>query len=382
MPTNNWFENNPWQARLLLFLLVLALLELGVRGLVLLGLAPYQQYPTIAGGPVFWDDIHPAVGVWRYPNREFHHQSSCFEVSYQTNAYGARDRARAKQSGAAQRVVVLGDSYVEGFGVATAARLTDLLEERTGVEHLNFGTSGSFGTIQEWQLYESLASQFEHTAVMIFLLPANDFSDNNPNDFPQARFRPYLRKNGDNFELYYTVPFEQRQREFRDWGLIIKNTIDNSSYLANFLRFANREVKSRLRSDPSAQKPEINGAHYNTYSDLDLEIMLHALRKIAERAAPRKVYLFTIPSFEDYRWAQEKGYEFRLVQDLATFADKHGNLHYLDLLPGFMAHAASNQLAYRDFTHTCDGHWNELGNRVAAETVMSFLGALAERPNE
>ena len=89
----------------------------------------------------FWTDTNPAFGIWHRPNGHFVHQEGCFSLEYSTNSYGARDVERSLHS-SQPRAVVLGDSIIEGFGLADQDRLTNILEKRTGREHLNFGVGG------------------------------------------------------------------------------------------------------------------------------------------------------------------------------------------------------------------------------------------------
>src|SRR5262245_62400166 len=83
-------------------------------------------------------------------------------MTYRSNSYGARDVERTLTSDR-PRVLVLGDSMTEGLGVALEQRFTNLLERETGIEHLNFATSGDFGTTQYYLLYKTLASKFSHS---------------------------------------------------------------------------------------------------------------------------------------------------------------------------------------------------------------------------
>ena len=94
----------------------------------------------------FWADINPDFGVWHRPNGHFYHQGGCFNVQYTTNSVGARDVERSLHS-TESRTIVLGDSFVEGLGVADQYRLTNILEKQTGREFLNFGTGGDFGPL-------------------------------------------------------------------------------------------------------------------------------------------------------------------------------------------------------------------------------------------
>src|SRR3974390_803758 len=96
--------------------------------------------PTYHLAKPFWHDSDSVFGIWHYPNGTFFHQGACFSVVYHTNSYGARDIERSRHS-VQPRTVVLGDSFVEGYDSSDAQRLTNLLEQKTGREHLNFGTS-------------------------------------------------------------------------------------------------------------------------------------------------------------------------------------------------------------------------------------------------
>ncbi|OQY11776.1 MAG: hypothetical protein B6I30_06120 [Desulfobacteraceae bacterium 4572_187] len=377
MENKTWFEKNPKKTYAMLFAFFFVLLEIFLRVLVSYNVIPYERYPT-SSNPVFWDNIDPVVGVWKYSNSSLHHESACFDVVYESNSYGARDIERNRHSMGKQRTVVLGDSYAEGFGVQSENRITDLLEERTGIEHLNFGTSGSFGSVQEWLLYEHKASKFDHTDVFIFMLPFNDFSDNNPNDFSKDHYRPYVKKVNGKFEVYYTTDFVKKEKavkkekNFRATPEIIKNTIDNTFYTANFLRWATREIKKGL----GLKKKKISEnivPPYDKFSEGDLEILLYTYRKIGRVANGRNVYIFTIPAEVDFYVAQKRGYDFKLVRELKKFVSQYDNMFFKDLLPGFLRHAQKNNLEYDDYTLGCNGHWGNLGHKVAAGIVFDAV---------
>jgi lysophospholipase L1-like esterase len=212
--------------------------------------------------PVFWADVDPNFGVWHPANATFHHVGQCFDVTYRTNSYGARDAERARVAPQRRRHVVLGDSFVEGYGVAEGERLTDRLNGATRDEFLNFGTSGGFGTVQELVLYRSLASAFAHADVLVFALPANDFSDNDPKYWPSSRYRPYLRRTATGLETYYTVPFESRDRDRLSVGQVLWNGVSNYSGAVNLARQA---IERRLPHDIA---PEYTS--YTGHSDEEL----------------------------------------------------------------------------------------------------------------
>jgi len=147
------------------------LLEIGLRAGAHLGWIEIDINPLNG----FWADIDPDFGVWHRANVSYTHEKSCFSVTYTSNSYGALDKERSRRS-PAPRVVVLGDSMMEGLTLGTPQRLSNRLEEMTGIEHLNFATSQTFGPIQYLLAYETLAKKFDHDLVLVGFLPENDFT--------------------------------------------------------------------------------------------------------------------------------------------------------------------------------------------------------------
>lgn len=365
---SNWFEANPGKTKLLVLAICLLLVEGLVRLVVWTGLLPYERYPT-SREPQYWAYVDPIVGMWRRPHADFVDEGRCYTTHYTSNSVGARDRERTIASQAARRVVVLGDSFVEGYGYDESTRFTELLEEKSGIEHLNWGTSGAFGTIQEWLLYESKVHTYDHSDVMLFILPDNDFKDNDPSEYASDTYRPYLRKNGDDFEVYYPVAFEERDISSRTMGQVIKNTLDNEIYILNALRLANRLAKQGTQAAiPGAPRPT-----YEQYDEDDLKVFLYALNKLAEATQGKQLHLLLIPRAQDLSHVARNGYDFALVDELEAFSERYEHVGFLDLLPGMSAYAEANGLDFEDYTLGCDGHWGKHGHEATAEIVYDHL---------
>ncbi len=339
--------------------------ELATRVLARQGLVAYRPFPTTRE-PQFWADVNETFGVWHLPDAEFRHGTACFDVTYRSNSYGARDAERSRRSEAPRRVVVLGDSFVEGFGADTEARMTNLVEAATGIEHLNFGTSGNFGPVQEWLLYDSLASGFDHTDVFVFLLPANDFADMKPARFPADRYRPYLRGSGDTFEVWYPIAFgDRRVQEPQSPLRIARRHLYNSCYLLNAVRNAfEPDLKPTL--DPSGP------CTYAGVSSKGAEPLLFVYERLVRRAGDRRVTIFVIPRLRDLESCDEPE-QTGIVAILKDFAASRPSVAVVDLLPHFARHAEANGLDYDAYFLSCDGHWSPLGNRVAAEAVIESV---------
>ena len=69
---------------------------------------------------------------------------------------------------------------------------------------LNFGVSRNFGPVQYSVIYERLAKDFEHKTVIIYLLPDNDFGENDYSNWRGSkRHRPYYKFIDDNsYEIF------------------------------------------------------------------------------------------------------------------------------------------------------------------------------------
>ena len=83
--------------------------------------------------------------------------------------------------------------------------------------------------------------------MVLYVLPENDFKDNNPDNEHGNIYRPFLKETGTGYEVYYEVEFEQRYTGIISIPQVIKNTVDNSVYTANLLRWTARLVKDGYR---------------------------------------------------------------------------------------------------------------------------------------
>src|ERR1700746_133608 len=155
-----------------------------------------------------WRTTKDPWGSWHKPNATDRHRSTCFDVRYDSNAIGARDTAFEHSKPNEQtRFLLIGDSFAEGFGVNLEDMVQTQLEKLINLEIYNFGADGYFGPLQYYLIYKDLAKQFEHDGVILFFLPANDFTDNDYalwKNFHPSWYRPYYKKldNGE-YDIFY-----------------------------------------------------------------------------------------------------------------------------------------------------------------------------------
>lgn len=316
----------------------------------------------------FHADIDSVFGVWHPANISYVHSAACFAVRYETNAYGARDRPRERQS-SSSRIVVLGDSFVEGFGVRSESRFTDRLEQESGIPHLNFGTAGYFGTAQYTLLYETLASEFDHDIVIVAILPLNDFLDDDL-DFGKAvlpeRYRPYWVGDYPEYEVVYHQPHFPKDAWRKSLDLPAQRLfLHRFTYSYNLLGYVKKLLVYRA-AEPKTDEGQVYSGYFD-YTPEQFMRMRYSLERIQQRAIQRgaKVHVVTLPAQNDHM-RYDGVSNIPLAEELRDLADSTG-FSYLDLLP-FM-----HEQQWQTFFHSCDPHWNVRGHEVAAKVLATHL---------
>lgn len=345
------------------------LLEVGVYSATRYFYLPIKvpSYQSLDGNATagFWVDINQDFGIWHRPESSYRHKKRCFDIIYYANSYGARDRERSKASEGKERVVVLGDSFVEGYGVESESRLTDLLELHTGLEHLNFGTAGNFGPTQYSLLYKTLARRFEHERVLIGFLPENDFMDDDYEFGHKAyatQYRPYLSGEHPDYQLIYFVEKleDSGRRSATDvWNVanLIRFYLSEYTYTYNVIQYI---------SGILSYKGESYSGYFD-YKPKQLRKAQYSLLQIKREAGGKPVTIVSIPVRADLERYGKEG-EAPLSREMAVFSRENG-FQFIDLLPLMYKHSKDT----RDYYLRCDGHWSPYGHEVAAELLLKNL---------
>ncbi|MFP8881491.1 MAG: hypothetical protein VCE43_19605 [Myxococcota bacterium] len=331
-----------------------ALLEIGTLLLVRGGYL--NSPPPRYGGTGFWRGHHAEFGVWHEPNAQIQHTGKCFNTRYTTNSVGARDIERDRKS-EEPRVVVLGDSFLEGWGVAASQRLSNILERETGRAHLNFAMA-HFSPYQQLIVYERLASGFEHDAVIASLAPINDFLDLDLDNASRMarydyKYRPYLIGEPPEFEHFdYLEP--PVRRELRRY-----------SFLFNALLQTVRDIRAE-------ESPEQRSSKFYEFTEREFNIMEAVLARLARAAANKRVALVVIPTMQDLEQRSVSGPD-PLSKRLAVVTDRLG-IQLVNLLPEMANYRFNPNLDWTGYFFPCDYHWSREGNRAAARILRQHLG--------
>jgi len=284
---------------------------------------------------VFWSH-DPLLGWAHRPGESGVLRHPDFAVEVTINARGLRDRDYPlERVPGRRRMLVLGDSFAWGFGVAQHEILSERIEARHPQwEIVNAGVSG-YGTDQQllWLREHGLA--FQPDWVLLLLHP-NDVDDNaavRRYGYPKPRFVP----GPDGLELAgVPVPplgWRERTRRF----------LKQRSYLWN------RVQHLRLVDEASAAPPlEPPPASFSVTAAL-----LRALDELVTANGARLAVVST---------AGEPWLQRAMADTLAPLG-----VPYLSLDDAFRGQPRDEV----KFAH--DPHWNAAGHALAADAVEAFL---------
>jgi hypothetical protein len=323
------------------------------------------NYPDILRGRTERD----AFGAWHVKNSTYRQASNCFDITMSFNELGARDSSFNLAGD--DSILLLGDSFAEGYGVSLENTSQYLLEEKIRKQVLNFGASGSFGPLQELILYKEFKDQVSHSGLIIFIFPANDFEDNDKNiwsSIDKTRYRPYF---GDGQEILKPFYFKEAiKRDMFDDSRGLKSLVKDYFWLSNTIRTALLIFRDDITFNLSAQSG--SKSYYYEAKEQHQTQLVTAYKKIVELADKKDTLFVVIPSAADIdafkntskKDLYKKQHWFSEINNLASLKDQHVEL--LDLLD-YLPNKTENLFL------PCDSHWSRDGNIWAADIIHEFI---------
>ena len=330
--------------------------------------------------------------VWHYPNSKTTHKKDCFEVTYITNQWGMHDdAANLIKDSTKTRIVLLGDSFVEGFGVSQNENFSSLLDSihSDRLEILNFGLSGGIGTVHELALYENLARHFNPDLVLLFYLNYNDLYDNN-----KAIDEGLVSK---NLELtYHTSNLNEVLKAINEKTIPkTSNSIIQNSYCLSLAKKGARVFSSFLQTainikadfkrslsdnyDPSESKNISNGYKIVTKS-------LQRLDSLVKLDSSKLVVIQLPDPYQvDKNWISYSAQKFDQKLDpiypnkkIKGICDSL-NIGYFDMYPRASRYIEENKLSFPYFSQTCDRHPSKFGHQYIATEVDRIIKSELEQ---
>ncbi|MBI4424069.1 MAG: SGNH/GDSL hydrolase family protein [Elusimicrobia bacterium] len=316
------------------------------------------------------------------------------------NRHGYRGRAHDYPRTGKPRLLVLGDSYVWGFGAEDGELFTDLIEERLAgrQEVVNLGVSG-FGTDQELLLWEEKGGRWRPDHVLLAVDLPTDLTDIGATEL-YGHQKPAFRLAGAGLRLVNSpVRPELAARALepkvnaavRDrWYARLAR---RSAFLSALLYAASRVDALRPPLQAAGLLPPMRAARpmeyplyqtphpplYDPYFAL-LERLLARLREDTRRHGARLTVMIVPSPVEVYpdqmrrlvaasplppgrSWDPEAA--VRRLRELAARAE----VPVVDLLPELREAGKTNPSLYFPYNL----HWTRFGHRVVAEALIRKL---------
>lgn len=263
--------------------------------------------------------------------------------------------------------MLLGDSFAEGFGVDFKETAQYKIEQILNRQVLNFGISNDFGPLQQQLLYKEYSSKFSHNIVILFFLPANDFTDNDKEywrNINTERYRPYYAESSSPFYFHESYsPIVKAKNIFADFISASYNLFRTYSWSINIYRSIkyvskSHEIKSNIASN------------YSGYFDskvLQQKFVINTFREIYQESN-KTTLVVSIPTINDIERSQSIGKTYRkqFWYSKLILLSAMKNFHFIDL----MDFIPSN---YQALFLECDPHWSSRGNKWCAEVVSEYI---------
>ncbi|MGE3272283.1 MAG: SGNH/GDSL hydrolase family protein [Chloroflexota bacterium] len=339
---------------------------------------------------------HPIYGFFHRPGASGWIETPEFTSYVSINAYGLRERdiAPAKPAGTF-RVLVIGDSFVEGAQVPMENTVTRKLEERLAammpgqpVQVINAGNAG-FGTAQELLFLDHDGRTYEPDLVILVYFIDNDLPDNG--------YRVAKDRKLDTTRRPFFVPDGKGGIELRPGAAPPPDRLEAVRPLLRKSVTYNLAENFMLWQEARDQEKAQIGKNRPTYLenppaewDEAWWVTERLLGRVRETTAGMNADLLVVaaPSYfqiSDDAWlwlvggdTREKNhYEPDLPnQRLAGIAERQG-LRFLDLLPAVKA----AQDAEGGLYYPADGHWTSAGHAFAAGQLADYLAGSGLLPS-
>lgn len=345
-----------------------------------------------------------------------------YEHAFRTNSQGIRygEIPLAKSSADERRILVVGDSFVEGEGVQEEETFSSLLESRCSVPEkpirfINAGMIGA-GPLQYMLALDKLAEKYDIDGVLLCIY-ANDLHD--MSDDPG--FEAELQKGRLRYYLYYLYPriYTLAQK--------VKHNYEKASYgskerdiVRQVLREARRrgvnEEKIQAWQDSlpaelvaAANRYEYNGSIlaagllrpdlFVISLDIDTasaaqrwrnmnKVLDHIIKRCRQMNMDLAVVFIPAPFQHDPDFHRTRniwkrvGVNIRkdwlartteLQKRMGKWAGAN-HVRYLDLTPEFRR---AEKLYQGNINYPLDHHWTPLGHRVAAKAIAGWLDKIS-----
>ena len=322
---------------------------------------------------------------------------SLFKVRWRTNSRGMRDREYALEKNGKLRILALGDSETEGWGVEENQSYPNVLEDHflNDVEVWNMGVAG-YGTDMELLQIQRVISSY-HPDLVLLAFNENDLFPNVNSSTPWLAFtKPLLTVKGDalvvaNAEALRLQKQKAVQEEQSVYGRIKRAA--KYSAVCRLFNFSLRRALYLYRSRSQGPRPgglwladnpyRVPESAYVSRAWKMTERILQEIDGLCRSHNTLFVLTYTPRALEIIPGVLEQEQRSigltepisnfdvtRPERILAEMARRNG-IHFVEMGPSFRAFSPPNKLYLPNIL--LDGHLSAEGQRLVAQTLSRHL---------
>lgn len=293
---------------------------------------------------------------------------------FRTNSLGLRDAAprRVDPRAPGRRVLLIGDSFVEGMGVAWEQSVAGLLDGRArehGAEVLNAGMvsySPKLYYLKVRHLLEEQRLTFDELYVFI------DISD----IFDELVYERFVPDSAGWFTAArYRVDRIMKRRSLLWWSVRTFESRRTQDPVMAAASLWLQSLDNKLLADVSFERGRavwtVDQVVFDRWGRRGLQLAEGHMEALVRLCAAHGVRLTVVvyPWREQIRAGDRDSVQ---VHAWKEFAASHG-VGFVNLFPLFFDGAAPDAVISRYFIPR-DTHWNEAGNRIVADALAPSLG--------
>lgn len=360
-----------------LFLITIAILFSFVLSEILLRLFWLPNQPT---NPRLACEYDAELGWRKIPNKSVLMKTKEYAVNEHINLNGLRGPVYPyKKTENSIRILLLGDSFVEGYSVDDAHLFSNLLEYKLQaktnqkIETINMGTGG-YSTDQEYLIYFLEGTKYQPDIVLLFFY-YNDLLYNIKSEYDNYP-KPYFTESQGSIELKNvpipkTTKFSKTKIFFSNIALL-KLTKKTQEQL--FCKFGDKNKTDENETDCFLKLTPlwVERAWFIT------ELIFTKLNSLIVKTNGKLVVVYVPAYFEidpelstrpDNLKAQDISID-QVSLRLKTMCHKN-KINFFALTPELIKNNKYGPLYYR-----IDGHWNIKGHQMVADLLSRQLSVL------
>ncbi len=365
-------------------------------------------------------EYDPLLGWRKIPHVTGSHVTSEYAISERMNSKGIRGPEYPYQKSRGEyRIVILGDSFAEGYTVEFSELFSEVLKDDLNhdksahhYEVINMGVGG-YSTDQELLLFQTEGKKYTPD-LMILMFYDNDIWYNNQANYPRGH-KPLFHMSDDGSLRLTNVPVPRPEphkkphqsandfwknptKAMVDWisrksslYQFVANRIENTPYLHHLLMKiglmkAPARVNDENKTIPIPDEFRVYERHENSDVSQAWRLTEALLAKLKEETTRigSQLLIFYIPMRANVyleEWQRMKtrygisddDWTIEQIRNRLIEICRRQSLDCIDPVAAFREEASKLQVVGKRLYFTHDGHWTAAGHKFAAEMLGHYI---------